>query len=237
MAIHKAIVSKIDPAFAAALAGVDRKIKTIFEKTVRRKLSERIAKARSGEDKRFSTFIDGRPSRLDKVRTARSNVRFQFGAAAIRLAINILQQEMRKALGEAGVVSRSGLLHQSIHLFHGQPGKALKSVTDVPDFQPGDVVLCGYMPYYAAEVNRKMTARSRRRRSVSRKRKGIGFLGTAANRIRGAIGQGRRGNQIVVKAIFSKALESYITGGKKLVGRGVPAIVVEYRKNISSSEV
>jgi len=241
-------VFNIDRIAHTVITNFDKESKAIFHRLAREKLNEQIA---IGNNK-FSTYIDRRPSNVSYLEQARKQIRFQFIANAIKLAIRIMEEEMRRAIGET-TTARTGKLKSNIQVFYGKQGAGLVSVTNLSelnDFRQGDIVfICPAQPY-SGIVLHHVTQKNARARTAKHgltkpkrtkrglvggglPRRGVGFIAIAAKRIRSIIGQQPAAAGVSVLGVISQALVPLVWNGvpTKLVGRGVPCITIAYKFN------
>jgi hypothetical protein len=218
---------------------------SMFHKLANEKLDEQIA---IGNNK-YATYIDNRPAggRAD-VQRALKRVRFNFIESSLRLAIRIIEDQLYSAIRETTIM-RSGRLSHNIRAFYAPKGGAWREVTNIKDieFNQGDVLAIVPATPYAAVVNtmisKRISNRKTARYGLSRRgkaRRGLGFMALAATKTRSIIGQQRFGAGLSIKAVFSMSLVPMVNYGQvnpKLIGRGIPAIMIEYqfmqRANVS----
>lgn len=202
--------------FTRIRAERDRLFHDYARRTLRTVVS---AKQRSGLSSAFSTAIDGRPSTFENINQARRSVRFQFFEQAVELALSILQAELSGAI-RAKTTTRSGKLSTEFAFFYGETGKPLTRIAALGTVKakPGDVFIIAPLAPYAGIVNHYS-------RGSNAKRTSRGYLGTAAQKIRSAIGSTRKGSAISVRAGFSMAIAAKLGLSGKLAGRGGAPII------------
>jgi hypothetical protein len=238
--------ANLNPLLQAYVDAWNTKALGHFRKRAREKIAEQVAKGNN----QFGVQVDNRASDYAGIDKARNVIRVQFTQPALRLALRIVEEELRRSIDEA-TVKRSGKLLNSVAVFVARgPTSGFSHVPSLSEFamQPGDIIAVTPTAPYSAIVNhyvtqinsRKKTAKSgltkvrqTKRGPVGGKpRRGIGFMGRAAARIRSAIGQNRRGlGSIAVSAGFSHAVAAAaqvkVVGNK--VNNGLPCIFITYR--------
>lgn len=242
-------VSQLDSSITQVIRNVDQNIKDIFERTALRKLNERLALAKTPEEKIFTTNIDGKVGSVANVRNANNYVVFLFTGATFTLILGDIVRAMEQAVDEA-TVRRTGKLSSNIFMFLGRKGQPLQRVgnpREIKNFNIGDVVLVGYTQNYSWFANWLVAGKSRRvkeskragrvaaGKSVGRKApRGVGFLAMASKMAKSRASLSNRGGNVIsVQGIMSKALESHLSGAK-LTDKGVPAIMIRINRNIAT---
>lgn len=244
-------VFNLDQIAHTIIFNFDRESKALFHKFARDKLNEQISKGNN----KFATYIDRRPGTVTDIEQARKQVRFQFTANAIKLAIRIMEEELRKSVSET-TTSRTGKLRSNIKVFYAKRGASLVEVShinELDNFQQGDqVFLCPAQPYSGIVLHHVTQASSRKKTKKYGKtkprrgigggldRKGQGFIALAARRIRTIVGQQPQGAGLSVLGFTSAALIPLVWGNvtnQKLIGKGVPAISIAYKFNQTAGVV
>jgi hypothetical protein len=173
----------------------------------------------------YATFIDGRPAvGRSAIPTAKYKVRFNFLAASVTLAIDIMRQELERAIRRT-TIKRTGHLSNAISIYYGSADGSFVNVSNVNEithFKAGDYVALVPETEYAGVVNHWVRQHGKR-----------GFMGQAAQRIRRAVGSStaRGAVGISVSARFSMSLaERLVTGSSRLKGYGLPYIRIGLKR-------
>ena len=230
----------------------DTKVLSYFHDRVRQKIQEQVVKGNN----QFSVNVDGRASSYDRINQARTVVKVQFTAVALKLALHIARDILSETIDQT-TVARTGRLGNNISIYLSRGGKSFTLVPNIDEFEfvVGDVLAYTPIMPYSAVVNRHVTRANSRARTArlgktklkslksgrqvgGQDRRGQGFMGMAAKQINSRLKQGPGLGGISVTAGFSVALAQ--AAGVRVYGKpenvhGLPAIFITLRYLTKSS--
>lgn len=248
------------PEIPKIIASIEAQFESQVYSRLRQIAFDRISRQVAAGHNQFSISVDNRPSNLEGINKARKVIRVQFTTEALRLALDIMRGMLRRSIAES-TITHTGHLRDDLMIVYGAPGKRFVQVTNLDEIEVevGGLVALFPTAHYAGVVNHYVTrgaaraiARNRALRNEKRAVKGtapikaklgrgVGFMGTAAERIRRAVGnvRGQKNQSIAVRVVFSKAIpaQAGLHIPPKLLGRGWPCIIIEIRATQSAKLV
>lgn len=213
-----------------------------FHRLARIRIQQQVSRGNN----QFNLQIDGKASTYEKIDSARKIIRVVFTRVSLRVALKIVREQLSKAIRDT-TITRTGRLNTRIEFFLARQNSGFEKLKSLDNFElnPGDILAVVPVMPYAPVVNRHVSQRTSRKRTVARdarraakgkkvletKSRGQGFMALASQRINSEIGNLRGLGSISVSAGFSKAISeqhNIPVYGRK-VNNGVPAIFISYR--------